>query len=264
MKASKYTILVIPDNEEGNHQFVLKRSSIRFWGFTLSVILIVIIGLGYYFIPKALDYDELSKKYDLLAEERIKVYNLMQDLRRMKQLDLLIRKTLGPELELPYVDESGDTLAVPPPEDDKVAISFLENFPSQLPLQGYVTQRLSLSSVYQRKNHYGIDIAAKEGEAILASASGYVVFAGWTYDMGNLVILYHGNNYFTYYGHNQRNLVQTNDVIKRGDVIGLVGSTGVSSGPHLHFEIWKDGEPIDPMDFFPQYYAKDLSVEEHR
>lgn len=263
MKAKKYTILLIPDSEDRNMQFVLKRSTIRFWITSISIFIITIIGFGYYFIPKALEYDALSSKYDTLAEERLEVYSLMQDLRRMKQLDVLIRKTLGPEMELVYTDETGDTISIPANYDDSLSISFLENFPSQLPLQGYVTQRMSRSSVYRRKNHYGIDIAAKEGEPILSSASGFVVFTGWTYDMGNMIILYHGNGYFTYYGHNQRNLVQSNDVVKRGDVIGLVGSTGVSSGPHLHFEIWKDGEPVDPMVYFPQYYEKDLSVEEH-
>jgi murein DD-endopeptidase MepM/ murein hydrolase activator NlpD len=263
MKSTKYTVLIIPDNDDQNKQFVLKRNSVRLWITLLSVFIILLIGFGYYFVPKALEYDALSAKYEVLAEERMEVYSLMQDLQRMAQLDVLIRKTLGPEMELPYVDESGDTLTIPAKMNDSLSISFLENFPSQLPLQGYVTQRMSRTSVYRRKNHYGIDIAAKEGEVILSSASGFVVFAGWTYDMGNMIILFHGDGYFTYYGHCQRNLVQSNDVIKRGDVIGLVGSTGVSSGPHLHFEIWKDGEPIDPMDYFPQYYDKDLSVEEH-
>ena len=73
-----------------------------------------------------------------------------------------------------------------------------------------------------------------------------VVFSGWTYEFGNVIILYHGNDYFTYYGHNKKNLKSQWDIVERGEVIGIVGSTGVSSGPHLHFEIWKEFSPINP------------------
>ncbi len=263
MKPDKYTVLIIPDNEDKNRQFVLKRQTIRFWIYSTIILALLIIVSAYVYVPRALDYDALEEKYDLLAEERLKVHSLMQDLNRMEQLDVLIRKTLGPEMELPFVDEHGDTVSLPVNYSDSLTISFLENFPSQIPLQGYITQRMNKSSIYRRQNHFGVDIAAKEGEPVLSSASGFVVFSGWTYDLGNMIIIYHGDGYFTYYGHNQRNLVRSTDVVKRGDVIGLVGSTGVSSGPHLHFEIWKDGKAVDPMEYFPHYYEKDLSVEEH-
>ncbi len=261
MKAKRFTVLIIPDNEDKSRQFIVRKSWITF-GLTFIIFVILgIIAATYIFIPKVVDYDALEQKYNTLAEERIEMYSLLRDLRRMKQLDVLIRKTLGPEMELEARDETETMQAVEP--HDTLAVSFLDNFPSQIPLQGYITQRMSRSSLYRRNNHYGIDIAAKAQEPILASASGFVVFSGWTYDMGNMIILYHGDGYFTYYGHNDRNLVQANDVIKRGEVIGLVGSTGVSSGPHLHFEIWKDGIPVDPLTFFPQYYKTDLSPERH-
>lgn len=262
MKASRYTVIIFPDNEEKNHQFVVRRRTIKS-GITLAVIfLLALIGSSFYFIPKALDYDDLYSRYESLAADRMEVYDLLQDLQRMKQLDQLIRKTLGPEMALDAAGKNPST-TLDTSASETLPISYGENIPSQLPLQGYITQRMSRTSVYRRQNHYGIDIAAREGEPVLASASGFVVFAGWTYDLGNLLILYHGDGYFTYYGHNQRNLVQTNQVVRRGDVIGLVGSTGISSGPHLHFEIWRSGEPVDPMDYFPQYYDSDLSPENH-
>ena len=118
-------------------------------------------------------------------------------------------------------------------------------------------------SYFWQKNHYGIDIAVHEGEPVLAAAGGRVIFSGWTYDLGNLIIIYHGDDYFTHYGHNQLNLIQNHGIVKRGDVIALAGSTGISSGPHLHFEIWKDGDAIDPLVFFPEYKERDLSVEEN-
>ncbi|MFQ6604558.1 MAG: M23 family metallopeptidase [Fidelibacterota bacterium] len=261
MKAKRYTVLVIPDNEDKTRQLTVRKSWLTLGLMFIILFVTGIIAVTYIYFPKIVSYDELEQKYNSLAEERIEMYSLLRDLRRMQQLDILIRKTLGPEMELEARDETETPRSVS--SDDTLTISFLENFPSQLPLQGYITQHMSRSSLYRRNNHYGIDIAAKAQEPILASASGFVVFAGWTYDMGNMIILYHGDGYFTYYGHNERNLVQANDVIKRGDVIGLVGSTGVSSGPHLHFEIWKDGVPVDPLTFFPQYYETDLSSERH-
>ena len=63
------------------------------------------------------------------------------------------------------------------------------------------------------------------------------------------------------YGHNQVNLVEKRDIVKRGDVISLAGNTGISSGPHLHFEVWEGSNPLDPLEFFPEYNEKNLSVE---
>jgi murein DD-endopeptidase MepM/ murein hydrolase activator NlpD len=71
--------------------------------------------------------------------------------------------------------------------------------------------------------------------------------------LGNLVIIYHKNGYFTYYGHNQRLLINRNSVVKKGSTIALVGNSGISSAPHLHFEIWKDGIPLDPKDYLLAY-----------
>ena len=76
-----------------------------------------------------------------------------------------------------------------------------------------------------------------------------------------MIILYHGDGYFTHYGHNKINFLEQLDMVEKGDVIGLVGNTGVSSGPHLHFEVWKEFKPLDPLTFFPEY--KTLELKSH-
>ena len=93
----------------------------------------------------------------------------------------------------------------------------------------------------------------------MAAASGVVVFSGWTYDYGNMIIIYHGDDYFTHYGHNKKNLKKQLDIVDRGDIIGLVGTLGISSGPHLHFEIWREFKPVDPLLYFPEYSHSNLT-----
>lgn len=95
--------------------------------------------------------------------------------------------------------------------------------------------------------HTGIDIAAKPGSNITATSDGIVIFSGRSGSNGNLVAIEHGYGYRTYFGHNKKNLVKVGQTVKRGDVIALLGSTGNTTGPHLHYEIWKDGRSINPQ-----------------
>jgi murein DD-endopeptidase MepM/ murein hydrolase activator NlpD len=97
--------------------------------------------------------------------------------------------------------------------------------------------------------HHGIDIAVKEGTPVKAAGSGVVSFCGWTSDLGNLIVIDHGNGFLTRYGHNSRNTVEKGDIVKQGKIIAFAGNSGRSSAPHLHFEIWKDGIPVNPRDY---------------
>jgi murein DD-endopeptidase MepM/ murein hydrolase activator NlpD len=128
-------------------------------------------------------------------------------------------------------------------ENELNKISIFTNVPLKMPVQGFVSQE------YKWAGHTGIDIVASEGTPVLAAGDGVVVFSGWTYKDGYILILYHQGGYLTCYRHNAQNLVMVNQSVKQGDVIALLGNSGESSsGPHLHFEIWKDGEPINPRD----------------
>jgi murein DD-endopeptidase MepM/ murein hydrolase activator NlpD len=95
------------------------------------------------------------------------------------------------------------------------------------------------------KLHTGIDIGFGDGY-VYAADTGTVVKAEWNRAYGNMTVIDHGNGVTTLYGHQASILVQVGDQVTRGDRIGLVGSTGFSTGPHLHFEIRQDGEPVDP------------------
>ena len=99
-------------------------------------------------------------------------------------------------------------------------------------------------------NHGGIDIGAPTGTPILASAAGEVVQSGWNGGFGNYIRIYHGGGYHTAYAHNSRNTVVRGQMVVQGQVIGYVGSTGNSTGCHLHFEIIRNGVRVDPLGYF--------------
>jgi murein DD-endopeptidase MepM/ murein hydrolase activator NlpD len=97
--------------------------------------------------------------------------------------------------------------------------------------------------------HEGIDIAAPTGTPISASASGTVIHAGWMGGYGNLVVIDHGNGLATAYGHQSSIAVASGTYVSQGQTIGYVGSTGHSTGPHLHFEVRVNGSPVDPLGY---------------
>lgn len=101
----------------------------------------------------------------------------------------------------------------------------------------------------QAKHHEGIDLVAGYGTQVRAAADGTVVFSGWEGGYGYLVKINHGYGYETRYGHNSKNLVSVGQTVKKGQVICLSGSSGVATGPHLHYEVRINGKPVNPAPF---------------
>ncbi|MCI0494134.1 M23 family metallopeptidase [candidate division KSB1 bacterium] len=125
---------------------------------------------------------------------------------------------------------------------------FANNIPTYLPVEGFLTTDFRKGDWFL-PNHLGIDIASSRSSTIHAAADGVVIFANWTEDLGNLIILYHFNGFLTFYGHNQILLKKENSFVKKGESIALLGSSGRSTAPHLHFEVWKEGVPVDPKEY---------------
>jgi len=97
--------------------------------------------------------------------------------------------------------------------------------------------------------HKGVDFAGSVGEHVVAVAAGVVTWAGERSGFGKLVEINHGDGYVTRYGHNQRTLVSVGQTVKRGEAVALMGSTGRSTGPHVHFEVLRNGRQVDPLSF---------------
>jgi murein DD-endopeptidase MepM/ murein hydrolase activator NlpD len=124
--------------------------------------------------------------------------------------------------------------------------------PKGYPVEG------NISSPYGRRDnpisgerafHSGVDISATSGAPIRATADGVVSYSGWTQSSGNVVLIEHGCGFSTAYAHNRSNAVRVGQRMKRGEIVGYIGSTGKSTGPHVHYEVWEKGKRINPSKF---------------
>lgn len=124
--------------------------------------------------------------------------------------------------------------------------------PKGIPVEGAISSPYGKREHPMSRNddfHTGLDISASPGNPVRATADGIVSFSGWNRGSGNLVVLEHGFGFSTFYAHNRMNAVKVGQKVKRGDVISYVGSTGNATGPHVHYEIWKDGNPVNPNNY---------------
>ncbi len=284
-KKARYDLVLVPRDDAGQAKSVRLAPWQIYLTLGGSVIVIVaaVLALLFYtpvgiLIP--LENPSLINKYskDLVTlNQRMTV--LMEQLLELREYNVKLRKALG---ERVVATDSGvavvgsprnekpdgrqvDGRGVKTPEVTRTdlprtafgaaatAALMQENrqvvFPAMMPAEGYLTRGFEAS-----QRHYGIDIAGSTGSLVRASADGYVVFAGWTSNDGNQIILSHPGGFLTFYKHNQSLLSQSNAAVKRGEPIALLGSSGeTSAGPHVHFEVWKDGVPIDPASVVLNY-----------
>ncbi|MCM2678787.1 M23 family metallopeptidase [Echinimonas agarilytica] len=101
----------------------------------------------------------------------------------------------------------------------------------------------------RRASHWGVDFAGRTGDDVLVTAAGVVTWAGYHSGYGNMVEVSHGGGYTTRYGHNDKLSVSVGNVVTKGDVIASMGSTGRSTGPHVHYEVLKNGRQVNPSPF---------------
>jgi murein DD-endopeptidase MepM/ murein hydrolase activator NlpD len=141
------------------------------------------------------------------------------------------------------------------------------HFPTQLPAAGLISSqygyRQSPFATHQRNNHKGMDISASWGSPIFAAGKGIVRTAKYIQSYGNFIDIDHGNGIITRYAHASKLLVQKGDFIQPGQKIAKIGSTGRSTGPHLHFEVLLNGYPVNPENFLFKKlpFSKRLAIE---
>ncbi len=220
--------------------------------------------------------DELNSKLAELDELEFKVRELVsyQDGSRVvkqvavggKEVDILREYyAFSDRREQEFFDSLNETLDVMRVEMNKREVSlaklvdFLEekrlvmlSTPTIWPTRGWVSSKFGFREspfTGRRVFHEGLDIAAKSGLPVRATAKGIVVFAGEKAGYGKIVTIDHGYGYMTRYGHNSSLTVKVGDKVEKGDVIAKVGSTGRSTGPHVHYEVLVNGIPVNPQKF---------------
>ena len=130
--------------------------------------------------------------------------------------------------------------------------SFLQSTPSVWPTRGWVTSGFGYRKspfTGLREKHEGWDIGARFGSAVRATADGMITVAGRERGYGKLIEIDHGYGVVTRYGHNSKNLIKVGSKVKRGQIVALVGNTGRSTGPHLHYEVLVNGVPANPKNY---------------
>ncbi len=136
--------------------------------------------------------------------------------------------------------------------DFEFDVSMESDSPTILPCQGTITSHFGWRRVSKRRGrlHKGVDIAAPVGTPITAPADGKVAFVGRKGGYGLTLIIDHGGNLTTLYGHNSEIFVNEGDAVKKGQQISSIGMSGRSTGPHVHYEVRVDGNPVNPSRFF--------------
>lgn len=273
-KSRGWKLLVIPEDESDVRQFRLPRKAV-FTLLTVACLLIVYAAvetvLFWTVAQRAAEVEPLRRRLKELEGSSAELNRLGGELTRLKKFEQQLKGVLSGKEQgglsgiSPWGDGSATELpsSVPPNPDDAAAKSAISpvavarslgglaytamDVPSVPPLRGYVTRRFNAGSANQPLVHQGLDIAARAGTPVLAAADGLVVFADWTYRYGNLVVLAHRSGYLSFYGHNQILFVKSGERVRQAQPVALVGTSGLSTAPHLHFELWKDGTPVDPM-----------------
>ena len=251
-KTKYYTILLIPDNERTTRTLRFSIRKIRLF-FTLALIILVSTAFGLVtYWPLAamyIDYVDLQKDNERLRKSLAQVKEIQNDLEYVKRGNQKLRSSLSGYVK---IIENSDT--EPSSEMDLFEQTAQErarynSIPSIFPVDGFytITRGFEVGS-FLKEPHMAIDIAGKSGLPVKATADGIVVFSGLTHQEGNVIILQHKYGYMSFYKHNMKNIVRNLQQVKKSQVIALLGGSGeITSGVHLHFEVWRDSRPIDPI-----------------
>ena len=198
----------------------------------------------------------LTKKIDSLEQQialNNKFYKSIEDVLSGNIDEFVPRDELSVDSSL----TNSDFVTVSPNSQDSILRKYVENedkfnltnneliIENKMffsPIKGEITQSFNFN-----ENHFAIDIAADIGTPVKSVLDGKIIFSEWSLETGYVVVIDHGENIISVYKHNSKILKEQNDFVQAGEVIAYSGNQGnLSTGPHLHFELWKNGTPIDP------------------
>lgn len=255
MSGKYITFLVVPDDENEPRRFRLPLWLYRvLFAFLILVILAPILYIAIYYevLAKAAEADRLAEENESLRRYQYKVQILEQSLLETRQLMADIAAIAGLDSVLLadlYIES--DTISTPDRKPRLKSISRTlpptSPIPDGLPATGWISRGFS---DIPGKKHHGVDLALPEGTPVYSTAFGVVKFTGFDEIFGQTVILQNGDSIETVYGHNSKLLVREGDTVFAGQRIALSGNTGISSAPHLHYEIRVNEKAVNPMKYF--------------
>lgn len=259
------TIQIIPDDLS---EAWTVRLRYRFFEFLFYAVIVALFAVGFTAVKatqiqgKVLLASHLAARNQELMEQQKKMEFLERELAALTEKEKAVRVILQAFLaEAPEASRSASTpnwaadldrylndiRTVDRRLESRDANLLREKQPSIWPVKGIVSQRFSTGGPEGR--HDGIDILAEANALVASSAKGAVIEAGWDKDLGRYVRVNHDFGIETVYGHLARSFVKPGDQVRKGSPLGLVGNTGRSLGPHLHFEIIFKGKPVDPLPY---------------
>jgi murein DD-endopeptidase MepM/ murein hydrolase activator NlpD len=245
----RMTFIVVPSGgqELGTRSFEISYHRLKVAGLLILVAALMWLGMAaswWYVAAQAARVPGLTQQIAQMEGERERVVQLADALTRLERQYDQVRTMLGADRP-----DDSSSLWLPPlgsvRDAERAGDSLQASIPNAWPLtqRGYIT-REHLGTI--PGEHPGLDIAVAEGAYIRAAGTGVVIEAGEDAVYGKFVRIQHGDGYETMYAHASEIFVAANEPVERHEVIALSGNTGRSTAPHLHFEIRKDGEPVDP------------------
>ncbi|WP_443936534.1 M23 family metallopeptidase [Pedobacter sp. MW01-1-1] len=270
---NKTTIILVDKNQTARKPIQIPTNYVLHWKkYVLTIVgvfILLIVSIGYLLKSKTdadlvqvrLEKEIKKHKQQLSAVDTtsLKKYYASIDKKLVKINKYLKARGIKPILTENKGGESSNDLL----SEEEIAV-FYESYLNRIERNvaftpmGYPFKGVITSGYGHRENpftgenvetHKGLDIRASYGDLVKATANGKIIFAGSRGGYGNCVVIQHGNGFQTYYGHLSRILVRNGQSIESGNYIGKVGSTGRSTGPHLHYEIHKNGKVINPRSF---------------
>ena len=238
MKLSKYKILFISPFTDKSWQIEFTRFTFIASLSALAVSLILTLILLFMSSPIIKEYFRISAINNEIKQQQEIISNIDETIDEIALMKTYIDSIIGTE-------ESHNL------NEKNVRYMITNNIPSVKPAKGLISREYDIDT-----KHFGIDIVNEVSTPIFSIADGLVVFSDFSKDFGNFLIIDHQNGYLSHYYHNEDLFFSKGDKVLAGDIIAKMGNTGMSSGPHLHFEIWKDGTPINPNTFFDDFKLK--------
>ena len=234
MKKKYYTVFFASNRNQYSRSFRISIKGISF----LSLFGILLIGLAVVGGLRIINREPLTRELRSLHRDQMLLKNIINDLDLSMDLD---------------TSNSYENFI------SGFYSSHNMEYPNLPPVEGYVTRGLQL-----KNNHLGIDIATKNQNKVRVPVAGRVVYSRISDDLGRTIIVSHPGGFVTVYGHNDTIMVNSGDELRKNQIISRVGETGKSQGPHLHFEIWKNNQVLDPRKIIPEYKEKDVSIRQIR